>query len=101
MFVLTTKAGLINVNQTARIYLRSGENIYPAIIASFGLYEEDGKDKKITLETFEMDELYVARDVFDQLTFSMDGASDNKIINLADISKRAKYEYQTGKQYTE
>ncbi len=101
MFILTTKAGLINANKTARIYLQEVKGTYSAIMASFGLYEDNGKDMKITLEPFGADELYVARDVFDQLTFSMDGASNNKIINLAEISKRAKYEYQTGKQYTE
>ena len=81
--------------------MRSGKGLYPSIIASYGVFENDGREKRITLETFGADELYVARDVFDQLTFSMDGSPENKIINLVDISKRAKYEFQTGKQYKE
>lgn len=100
MFILTTKSGLVNADRLMRIYLKAEKGGYPSIMASCGMYEDDGKDKEITLEVFGTDELCVARDVFDQLTFSMDGASEKKIINLADISKRAKYEYQTGKQYT-
>ena len=101
MFILSAKSGLVNTDRMTRIYLKAEKGGCPSIIASCGMYEDDGREKMIILEIFDVDELNVARDVFEQLTFSMGGEQNSKIINLADISKRAKYEYQTGKQYTD
>ena len=89
IFVLTSRKELINLSISDRIFLKGNK-----ITASYS-------DDERTLEIFGVDEKYVAEDVFNQLIFAIDGSSGNKVINLADISKRAKYEYRTGKRYTE
>ena len=99
MFVLTTKEELINTDRVHRIYMEQGFNRV-SITASFGKYE-DGDEMKIELDVFKGDEINVAKDVYYQLIFAIDGApNDKKIINLAEMSKRAKYEYHTGMKYT-
>jgi len=89
IFVLTSNNELINLSNPDKIFLKGNK-----ITASY-------PDGDLTLEIFGVDEKYVAEDVFNQLIFAIDGSSGNKVINLADISKRAKYEYRTGKRYTE
>ena len=89
IYVLTSSRELINLSIPDKIFLKGNR-----ITASYS-------DGELTLESFTPDEKYVAEDVFNQLIFAIDGSSGNKVINLADISKRAKYEYRTGKRYTE
>ena len=99
LWILTRKNEVINISKTTRINITEyfDNEQYSAEIhieAHFG-------DETIVLDSFSPDADLVAEDVFSQLLFAIDGASENKVINLADISKRAMYEFQTGKEYKE
>ena len=105
MFIFTSNNMLMQTDRVMLMYIN--EN-YIGSEGKDGISIEvcigpDRKDQNniIVLEEFESDEKFVAEDAFCQLSYRIDKAPNNTVINLADIVKRAKYEYRTGMQYKE